>query len=384
MYRKYFNFSRKPFELLPNPDFLYLSQSHKKALTYLHYGIRERLGFILLTGQVGTGKTTIVRELIDKYMQGALLAHIFHTRMENRQLLAMINEELGMTSDKKNKPALLRELHDFLIDQYSRRKPVVLIIDEAQNLSPSILEDIRMLSNLETKDDKLLHIILVGQPELRQTLAAPELLQLRQRIQINCKIEPLANDETKNYILHRLESAGNREALDFSEDCFPAIHSYTKGIPRLINILCDFILLDAYANEVKSVSHEAIHEIANDISFNAQYWETSQLTAIHNIGNIDSNTPQDPTNKLHGILINFNKRLRHIESGTPEKRQGVDDELRATIQTMNNRLEQLGQVVSSLDMQVKALAIPMLQPSAAAKPDTSGRSWFRRQFFGKS
>ena len=384
MYRKYFNFSRKPFELLPNPDFLYLSQSHKKALTYLHYGIRERLGFILLTGQVGTGKTTIVRELIDKYMQGALLAHIFHTRMENRQLLAMINEELGMASDKKNKPALLRELHDFLIDQYSRRKPVVLIIDEAQNLSPSILEDIRMLSNLETKDDKLLHIILVGQPELRQTLAAPELLQLRQRIQINCKIEPLANDETKNYILHRLESAGNREALDFSEDCFPAIHSYTKGIPRLINILCDFILLDAYANEARSVSNESIHEIANDISFNAQYWETSQLTAIQNIGNIESNTPHDSTNKLHGILINFNKRLRLLESETPEKRQGVDDELRATIQTMNSRLEQLGQAVSSLDMQVKSLAIPTLQPSAAAKPDTPGTSWFRRPFFGKS
>lgn len=385
MYNNYYNFKKKPFELLPNPDFLFLSQSHKKALNYLHYGIRERLGFILLTGQVGTGKTTLVRELIEKYMQGALLAHIFHTKVETRQLLAMINEEFGMDSGNKNKPTLLRELHDFLIAQYAKRKPVALIIDEAQNLSPGLLEDIRMLSNLETKNDKLLHIILVGQPELRQTLSAPELLQLRQRIQINCKIEPLIKNETENYILHRLASAGNREAITFNADCFSIIHEYTRGIPRLINILCDFILLDAYANDTRTISKESIHEIAQDISFNAQYWESNTLTASHNSGNSALISQPESPNKLQGVLANFNKRLRHLESVPTGNTPGIDDDLRATIQTMNSRLEHLGQAVAGLDLQVKSIATAATacQP-LASRPNASGASWFRRQFSRKS
>lgn len=385
MYKRYFKFHRKPFELLPNPDFLYLSQSHKKALTYLHYGIKERLGFILLTGQVGTGKTTIIRELIEKYMQGALLANIFHTKVESKQLLAMINEELGLASDNKNKPALLRELHDFLIAQYAKRKPVVLIIDEAQNLSSAILEDIRMLSNLETKNDKLLHIILVGQPELRHTLASPELLQLRQRIQINCKIDPLCQDETQQYILHRLESAGNREALRFYPECFTTIHKYTKGIPRLINILCDFILLDAYANETIDICIDTIHEIAKDVSFNAQYWETN-APMTPQTKELSAPTDQlDPTTRLQGALANLNKRLRHLESGQTANHRGIDDELRSTIQAMNSRLEQLGQVVANLDRQVKAIVPipPACHPSTdSSKPPN--HSWFKRHFSRKS
>ena len=381
MYKQYFQFSRKPFELLPNPDFFYLSPSHKKALTYLNYGVRERLGFILLTGQVGTGKTTIVRKLIDKHMQEALIAHIFHTQAEDQQLLAMINEEFGIASESKNKAKLLRELHDFLIDQYSKRKPVVLIIDEAQNLSATVLEDIRMLSNLETKNDKLLHIILVGQPELRQTLAAPELLQLRQRIQINCNIEPLSMNETEYYILHRLEYAGNRNALVFSDECFSEIHRYTKGIPRLINIICDFILLDAFANDLKSATTASIHEIARDISFDTQYWETSSIPP--NLPAPEVHTTQEPGNRLHGVLTNFNKRLRQLESTETDKMSRLEGELRATFQAIHTRLDQLNLAVTSLDIQVKRIVPQTATTSSSKKSDSSSSSWFRRHLFGK-
>lgn len=386
MYESYFNFQRKPFELLPNPNFLFLSQSHKKALTYLNYGIKERMGFILLTGQVGTGKTTIVRELIEKHMQDATLAHIFHTKVESRQLLAMINEEFGITTDNKDKPTLLRELHDFLIAQYTKRHPVVLIVDEAQNLSHDILEDIRMLSNLETKNDKLLHIILVGQPELRQTLSAQELLQLRQRIQIYSNIEPLAEHEIELYIFHRLEAAGNRQALSFSPESFSAIHKYTKGIPRLINILCDFLLLDAFANDSREISADTVHEIAKDISFNAQYWECNFLTSSQDQGKSLANNKLDSSgNKLYGVLTNLNKRLRQLENIMVDRNQAVDKELHSTLQTLNGRLENLGQIVAALDFQVKSMAsFNTAPPPTIIKPAPTNASWFRRHFSRKS
>ena len=388
MYEAHFNLQRKPFELLPNPEFLYLSRSHKKALTYLDYGIRERFGFILLTGQVGTGKTTLIRELIDRHMQRAVVAHIFHTKAASRQLMAMINEELGLNTLNKDKPALLRELHDFLISQYSKRQPVVLIIDEAQNLSQEVLEDIRMLSNLETKNDKLLHIILVGQPELRQTLACHELLQLRQRIQINCKIDPLSADEMENYILHRLTAAGNREALQFSAECFPTIHEYTKGIPRLINILCDFLLLDAFANNTTTVADDDIHEIAKDISFHSQYWECNDSTKSQDAVCFPSNAKQHQktSRKLHDYLTNLNKRMQHLEAAAVEHDRSINTELREVFQTINARLEHLGHAVAGLESRVNIMLEPAsaAPEAAASKTPPQGGTWFRRHFLRNS
>jgi len=173
MYTSFFNLHKKPFELVPDPEFIYLSRSHRKAITYLDYGIRERAGFILLTGDVGSGKTTLIRDLLSKKYEQVVLAKIFNTRVSSEQMLAMINEDFGLSVTSKDKISLLRDLNDFLLEQYAAGNHPILIIDEAQNLSADLLEEVRMLSNLESASRKLLQIVLVGQPELRETLALP-------------------------------------------------------------------------------------------------------------------------------------------------------------------------------------------------------------------
>jgi general secretion pathway protein A len=272
MYEAFFKLRKKPFELVPDPEFMYLSRSHKKALTYLDYGIRERAGFILLTGDIGSGKTTLIRNLLNKNYEHVTLAKVFNTRVTSEQLLAMINDDFGLNVAGKDKVSLIRDLNDFLLEQYAAGKHPILIIDEAQNLAADLLEEIRMLSNLESSHSKLLQIILVGQPELRETLAAPELLQLRQRISINCHLKALSREEMAEYILHRITVAGNGEALEFPVKTLDLVFQYSRGIPRLVNIICDFLMLAAFAEEVTSVSLEMAHDVLGDLDFEQHFW----------------------------------------------------------------------------------------------------------------
>jgi general secretion pathway protein A len=273
VYQEFFSFRTKPFELVPNPDFLYLSRTHRKTLTYLDYGIKEKAGFIMLTGEVGAGKTTLIRDLIKKLDQRATLSKVFNTRVNSEQLISMINDDFGLEVSGKDKVVLLRELYDFLIGQYAEGYHPVLIIDEAQNLSPELLEEVRLLSNLETDRSKLLQIILVGQPELRKTLSRPEMRQLRQRVNISCHLQHLTRQETEEYIVHRLEVAGNREAVRFHEGTFDEIHSFSRGVPRLINILCDFLLLTAYVEDTTELTLELVKEVAEDLAVENGYWQ---------------------------------------------------------------------------------------------------------------
>ncbi len=271
MYEEFFGLKKKPFELVPNPDFLYLSRSHSRAGTYLDYAMRENTGFILLTGEVGAGKTTIIRKLLGTLGPNVRVSKIFNTRLDGDQLIATINDDFGIGIEGRSKVQMLKDLYHFLIEQYGAHRRAVLIVDEAQNLSIESLEELRMLSNLETNDTKLLQILLVGQPELKKILSVPELRQLRQRISIHCHINPLTPEETAQYVLHRLEVAGNRDAVVFEGDSLPLIHEYCGGIPRLINVLCDFLLLSAFAEQTRAVTEDLVDEVASDGQFEGQF-----------------------------------------------------------------------------------------------------------------
>ena len=316
MYKSYFNLTKKPFDLLPNPEFIYLSKSHKRVLSYLDYGIKERAGFILLTGDVGSGKTTIIRDLINKKHDKIVLAKIFNTRVNSDQLISMINDDFGLPVQGKDKIELLRDLNTFLISQYAKGNQPMLIIDEAQNLNSKLLEEVRMLSNLETDDAKLLQIILVGQPELRETLKRPGMRQLRQRLSINCHLQPLSSSEIEDYILHRLEIAGDRSAVVFDSEALRIIYKYSRGIPRLINIICDFLMLSACAEETRQLDGNMVQDIIADLDFENQYWEPKVKDA-GSVSNPADHVLPSPINtvdnELVPVLIDVRTRLESLE-----------------------------------------------------------------------
>ena len=267
MYTNFFGLSAKPFDLLPNPKFLYLSKGHRKALSYLQYGVQEHAGFTLLTGEVGSGKTTLLRDIINKISKDTTLAMIFNTRVESQQLIAMINADFGLQVDGKNKVQLLSDLNDFLLEECSEGRQPIIIVDEAQNLSEDALEEIRLLSNLEADAFKLVQIILVGQPELKQLIAKPSLRQLRQRISISCHLNPLNREETEEYIFHRLATVGSRNCVTFLDGVIDRIYRFSGGVPRLINLICDFLLLSAFVEESREIDLELVNDAVSELSF---------------------------------------------------------------------------------------------------------------------
>jgi len=354
MYEAFFNLKQKPFDLLPDPDFLFMSSSHKKVLSYLDYGIRERVGFILLTGEVGSGKTTIIRNLIKKNLTDVVLSKIFNTRVDSEQLIAMINDDFGLPVLNKDKITLLRDLNTFLIEQFVKGNKPVLIIDEAQNLNHDLLEEIRMLSNLETDNAKLLQIILVGQPELRKTLASSTLVQLRQRISINCHIQPLSRIEIELYILHRLEKAGDREAASFSQETMDIIFTYSRGIPRLINIICDFILLAAFAEETRVIDAALVQDIIGDLDFEYHYWGSESLDG-HVMKVKDSEAQSSPGRSepvISELIKGISERLENMERESESSNQKMFQEMAGKItdleKLMKSHQEKTGTLIQKI------------------------------------
>ena len=327
MYESYFGLTVKPFELVPNPRFLFNSRSHKKAISYLKYGLQERAGFILLTGEVGSGKTTIIRDLINNLDADMVLAMVFNTRATARQMLAMINEDFGLEvgGKDKDKVTLLRDLNDHLVALHAEQKRPVIIIDEAQNLSPAVLEEIRLLSNLEADNFKLVQIVLVGQPELQKVITRPELRQLRQRISVHCHLEPLTREETEAYVYHRLAMAGNRNALRWQEGTFDTLYGYSGGIPRLINVFCDFVLLAAFVEETRDISLEMLEEVIGDVSWDRQV-EAARLHQA--LAGAEGAAGEGISDRLY----RFEQRLAyldamHEEEGWIARRLAVHEEL---------------------------------------------------------
>src|SRR3989338_6788873 len=265
MYREFFGLKEKPFNVTSDPNFLFLSRVHKEAFSHLLYGIKERKGFLEITGEIGAGKTTLCRALINQLDRKTKSAFIFNSTLPELQLLQSMLEDFGITVARKNKGSLLRQLNNFLIEELSKGNNVILIIDEAQNLKTGILEEIRMLSNLESDKEKLFQIILVGQPELRNKLNSPNLKQLKQRIGVRFHITPLKKDEIGKYIYHRLAVAGSNGEISFSQDAIAEVYLFSGGIPRLINMICDKALLAAYVMETRIITLPIVERSIQEI-----------------------------------------------------------------------------------------------------------------------
>lgn len=255
MYLKFFGLTEKPFELTPNPRFLFLTPGHREALAQLTYGIQEEKGFILMTGEVGTGKTTLLRTVMQRTDGRAEFAFIMNSTLPFDELMDYALADLGVKEAHRTRADRLISLNRFLIEQRRAGRKTVLVIDEAQNLSVETLEQIRLLSNFETTSEKLVQIILAGQPELYTKLRLPELRQLRQRIGLSCKLEPMTEEETKQYITSHLRVAG-ASYQPFDEAAIRLIARYSCGVPRVTNLICDYCMIAAYANQTRQIGAE--------------------------------------------------------------------------------------------------------------------------------
>ena len=277
MYKSFYGLKENPFNVNPDPRFLYLTKQIEEALTGLMYGIQTRKGFITLTGEVGTGKTTLVNRLLDwLHHRKSRTAFLFNSRINSNQLFDFILAEFDISCDSKSKSQQLMKLNSWLLDRYRMGETVVLIIDEAQNLTYPVMEEIRLLTNLETSTEKLLQIILSGQPELEEKLKLPQLRQLRQRIMLRCKTAALSKEQTQSYIVERLKIAGAPGDAIFSPAAVDAIHIYSLGIPRVINLLCEHALVNGFVEQQRPIQPKIIEEVAREFQLD----EVEPITPI--------------------------------------------------------------------------------------------------------
>lgn len=268
MYEKFYDFSEKPFNTTPDSKFFFPSNKHAEALNSLIYAINERKGFVVITGEIGAGKTTVCRTLLNKIELNTKVAIITNTHLTCKELIAEILGELEVQYNPGTKQKLLSQLNSYLIKQLSQDTNVVLIIDEAQNLSSKVLEEVRMLSNLETEKEKLIQIILLGQPELKVKLQNLRLEQFKQRIAVYYHITALNQEETQGYIFHRLSLASSNGCDIFTPKAIDLIYTYSQGIPRIINLVCDSALLSGYIYDTRKITEKIIQEVAKERELN--------------------------------------------------------------------------------------------------------------------
>jgi len=265
VYEKFYGFREAPFNITPDPRFLFFSDKHREAFNHVLFGIRERKGFILVTGEVGAGKTTVCRAVLTALDSRYRTALILNPILTGTQMLRAILVELGAKPRKLDRAGYLDALNALLLEAVARGQDVVLFIDEAQDLEPDLLEQLRLLSNLETDQRKLLQIVLLGQPELRDKLDRKDLQQLRQRITVRYHISPLSREETERYIAHRLRVAGGNGRPTFTTWALGAIHRYSRGVPRLINAVCDKTLLYGFVNETDRLTRPAVRRAIREL-----------------------------------------------------------------------------------------------------------------------
>ncbi len=308
MYKAFFNLTRNPFDLTPDPAFLFSTKRHNEALAALYYGIRRHKGFVVVTGEVGTGKTLLLRCLLRLLKQSKDIdyAYLFNSRLSPAEFLQYILSDFGLPAAGKNKSELLLDLGHFVVSRGSKKLTTVLIVDEAHHLSTEILEEVRLLTNLETTEDKLLQVVLVGQPELDEKLDSVGLRQLKQRIALRARLDPLDGNETSGYIERRLQIAGTQANTLFSEEAIATVYRHSRGFPRLINTICENALINAYARQMRSVTPDIIDDVAKEFRFDVVHSPESETTGSCN--GMDSQRDTNVVPDLYSVL------QRHVSS----------------------------------------------------------------------
>lgn len=299
MYESYYGFKEKPFQLSPDPRFFFASNHHQRAMSYLQYGLDQGEGFIVVTGPIGTGKTTIARNLLNNIADNSIVAaQLVTTKLNPQELLALVASEFHIKTNGESKADLLQAIEDFLIQLNKQGKRALLIVDEAQNLPAETVEELRMLSNFQLDNKPLIQSFLLGQEELKPIIQAPDMEQFRQRIIASAHLKPLSVEEVKEYILYRLNQAGCIKENLFSEDAFAIIHEKTLGVPRKINIFVDRILLFGFLEELEQITVEAINTVAEEMEV--------ELTGSLNNTTLENNEPTQ-------VVVNSNENVQHIK-----------------------------------------------------------------------
>src|SRR5512143_2108564 len=317
MYKEFFGLRANPFNVNPDPRYLFLTRHTEEALACLTYGIQSRKGFVLLTGEVGTGKTTLINKLLEWLrLQQVATAFVFNSKMNVPQFLDYMMADFGIACDAGAKSQVLMRLYNWLLDRYRAGETAVLIVDEAQSLSDEVLEEIRMLTNLETFTEKLLQIVLVGQPELEQRLKQPQLRQLRQRLTLRAKTHPFNLDETRAYVNQRLRIAGSSGEPIFDPDSVMALYRYSSGVPRVINLLCEHCLVSAFVDQKKTVAADIVDSVAKDFDLG----DGTAAAAMTPVVPPATNEKFDLVEALR-TLATLADRLRQSEQELPKERK---------------------------------------------------------------
>jgi type II secretory pathway predicted ATPase ExeA len=315
MYQRFFNLRESPFNVNPDPRYLFMTRQIQEALAGLTYGIQNRKGFILLTGEVGTGKTTLVNRLLD-WLRGQRVAtaFIFNSQLQVSHLFDFMMADFEIPYDSREKSQVLLRLNQWLLERYRAGETAVLIVDEAQNLSGELLEEIRLLTNLETTTEKLLQIVLAGQPELEEKLKSPQLRQLRQRITLRCRTSALSLEETYGYIAERLRIAGANGEPIFSKEAIQTVHLYSRGIPRVVNLLCEHAMINAYVDTLRPVPAHLVEEVARE-------FQLDEIPPISGNGSSSSTQQSANTQALYDSLNELLGRLRHLNLTSSSERK---------------------------------------------------------------
>src|SRR5580704_6142458 len=334
MYKKFFGLKENPFNVNPDPRYLFLTPHTQEALACLTYGIETRKGFILLTGEVGTGKTTLINKLLEwLHKERVFTAFVFNPRLSVLQFFDFMMADFGIPCESHQKGQMLQKLNQWLLDRYQAGERAVLVVDEAQNLSPQMLEEIRLLTNLETSTEKLLQIVLAGQPELEQKLNQPQLRQLRQRITLRAKTRQLTLEETQGYIEERLRIAGSKNPDIFSPEAIEAVHRYARGIPRVTNLLCEHALVSAFADQKNPVPAEIVEEVARDFD-------------LHIIDPLAQTAPPTPAQAL------LSTNGTNGANGTNGTNGDQPPLIESLLQALNTLVDRINQVEAQVEAQV--------------------------------